>query len=64
MNNEKIGYLFAACIFSLLTVGHAVIIVVDFYYGYTPNYLVGLHIIATILFLAAAIVNFKRYRKR
>ena len=64
MRNEKVWYLIAAILFFLLTVGYAVVIATDFYYGYTPEYLVVLHIMAAITFLAAAIVNFKRYRKR
>ena len=55
-------YFIAFVIYFLLTIGYFVIIVVDFYYGYAPNYLIVLHIMATITFLVAAIVNFKRFR--
>lgn len=63
MGNGKISYLIASAIFSLLIVGYAVVIIVDLYGGYTPEYLVILHVMATAVFLAAAIANFKRYRK-
>lgn len=64
MGNDKVLYLIPAVIFSLLTAGYAVVTAVDFYYGYTPQYLVILHILAVIIFLTAAIVNFKRYKRQ
>ncbi len=63
MKNKKIPYLISSCIFFLLTIGYVIIVVVDFYYGYTPSYLTVLHIITMIVSLIAAIVNLKRYRK-
>lgn len=63
MKKDKRLYLMTSVLFSLLTLGYIVIIVVDFYYGYTPGYLILLHILTTVAFLAAAIVNLKRYRK-
>lgn len=63
MKNNKVLYLVASVIFSLLTLGYIAVIAVDFYYGYTPQYLVVLHIVAVITLSVAAIVNFKRYIK-
>ena len=63
MGKEKVLFLIASVIFSLLTVWYAVVIAVDFYSGYTPEYLTILHVITAVVFLAAAIVNFKRFRK-
>lgn len=63
MKNEKLLYLIVSIIFSLLAAGYTVVIAVDFYYGYTPRYLTALHIIAGLAFYAAAIVNWRRYRK-
>lgn len=62
MKNKYLWYFIASVIYFLLTIGYAVIIFVDFYFGYTPNYLIVLHIMAAIMFLVAAIVNYKRFR--
>ncbi len=64
MKNEKGLYLISAIIFTLLAVGYVVDIAVDFYYGYTPRYLNMLHILAVLVSLTAAIVNWKRYANR
>lgn len=63
MKNKKVLYLIAFSIFSLLTAGYILVIAVDFYYGYTPDYLVVLHVLVTIICLIAALINFRRYRK-
>ena len=63
MRNNKVLYLVASAIFSLLTLGYIAVIVVEFYYEYTPQYLTVLHILAVIILSVAAIVNFKRYIK-
>lgn len=64
MRNKGVSYLIASAIFSLLTVGYAAVITVDFIAGYTPGYLIVLHIMTAIVSFAAAVVNFKRYGKQ
>lgn len=63
MKNERVLYLIASSMFALLAVGYTVVVFVDFYLGYTPQYLTALHILTGVLSYAAAIVNFLRYRK-
>lgn len=63
MKNEKILYLIVSVLFALLAVGYTVVIAIDFLFDDTPGYLTALHILATIVFYTAAIVNFGRYRK-
>ncbi len=63
MKNERGLYLVVAILFSLLAAGYTVVVAVDFFYGYTPRYITALHILADIVFYAAAIVNWGRYRK-
>lgn len=63
MKSEKGLYLIASVLSSFLAAGYTAVIVVDFYYGYTPGYLTALHILTAIVLYAAAIVNWRRYKK-
>lgn len=64
MKKEKILYLIASILLALLAAGYTGVIIVDFASGVVPGYLTVLHILAAIVFYAAAMVNFRRYRKR
>lgn len=62
MNNNKL-YLLASIIWFCITGGYIAVLFVDFYYGYTTQWLAVLHMLAVGGSLLAAVVNLKRYRR-
>lgn len=62
MNKNKL-YRFASIIWFCIAGGYIVVLCVDIYYGYTPKWLMALHMLAVAVSLLAAVVNQNRDRR-
>lgn len=56
--------LLASVIWFVTTVIWSVTLYADFYYGYTPDGLMILHVICVLTSLAAAVANFIRWKSK
>lgn len=59
---NKTLYLFTAIVMGLMAVGYAVVLVVDFYTGFVPGWLIALHILVVIVSSFACLVSILRYK--
>lgn len=60
---NKTLYLFTAIVFGLMAAGYAAVLVVDFYTGVIPGWLITLHILVVIVSSAACWLSVRRYKR-